>query len=120
MTKRLMGTVEKGWGYEDIFVTNDLYCGKFLNFNENSQCSMHFHSTKDETWYVMSGEFIVYWIDTDNAKSNNTTLTAGMTWRNFPLIPHQLKCIKAGVILEISTPDSVDDNYRISGGDSQK
>jgi hypothetical protein len=40
-------------------------------------------------------------------------------WRNQPLFPHQLICIEEGSIIEVSTPDSVEDNYRILPGDSQ-
>ena len=61
---RLEGFVEKGWGHELIFATNDLYCGKILSFKKDAKFSMHFHEKKDETWYVMTGEFIVKHIDT--------------------------------------------------------
>ena len=46
---RLEGFVEKGWGSELIFATNDKYCGKLLKFNTGAKFSMHFHSVKDET-----------------------------------------------------------------------
>jgi mannose-6-phosphate isomerase-like protein (cupin superfamily) len=118
---RLKGKVEKGWGHETIFATNDLYCGKLLVFEKaNSQFSMHFHSEKDETWYIHSGIFNVDWIDTKDASEHTQALKEGDTWRNIPLFPHRLRCIKPGTIIEVSTPDSVEDNYRISKGDSQK
>ena len=34
MTKRLEGRVEKGWGYELIWATNELYCGKIMVFEK--------------------------------------------------------------------------------------
>ena len=114
------GFVEKGWGHEYIFATNDLYCGKLLKFNKGSKFSMHFHAEKDETWYVLSGKFVVKYINTLNAQQNELTLTEGDTWRNEPLEPHQLICIEEGTIIEVSTPDSVEDNYRVQPGDSQK
>ena len=40
-------------------------------------------------------------------------------WRNRPLQPHQVICLEAGTIIEVSTPDSVEDNYRVMPGDSQ-
>ena len=46
---RLEGFVEKGWGHEFIFATNDKYCGKLLKFNKSAKFSMHFHTHKDET-----------------------------------------------------------------------
>lgn len=117
---RLQGRVSKGWGSEYIFATNDLYCGKLLQFREGAEFSMHFHSHKDETWYVLDGEFVVSWIDTQTAQTHQQTLNTGDTWRNTPLLPHQLHCVKAGTIIEVSTPDSVEDNHRILPGDSQK
>jgi hypothetical protein len=35
------------------------------------------------------------------------------------LLPHQLVCLEAGVVLEVSTADSVEDNHRVAPGDSQ-
>lgn len=117
---RLEGYVEKGWGSENIWVTNDKYCSKFLDFNAGAKFSMHFHAKKEETWYVLSGKFEVCWIDTKNAQKHSKILTSGDIWHNNPLVPHQLICIERGEVLEVSTPDSVEDNYRVAPGDSQK
>jgi len=117
---RLEGFVEKGWGSELIWATNDLYCGKLMKFNQGARFSMHFHAEKDETWYVLDGLFQVLFIDTKDASQHNTILKPGSTWRNRPLQPHQLVCIEAGTIIEVSTPDSVEDNYRVGKGDSQR
>lgn len=116
---RLTGLVEKGWGSELIWVSNDKYCGKFLNFNAGAKFSMHFHAEKEETWYVLSGKFTIKWINTENAEVNEEELNPGDTWHNIPLMPHQLYCINQGTIVEVSTPDSVEDNYRVVKGDSQ-
>lgn len=117
---RLNGFVEKGWGSEFIFATTDKYCGKLLNFNAGSQFSMHFHAEKDETWYVLSGRFLISYVNTKDATTDDRYLEQGETWHNPPLLPHRITCIEAGTIIEVSTPDSVEDNYRILPGDSQK
>lgn len=117
---REFGLVEKGWGSENIFVSNDHYCGKFLNFNADAKFSMHFHKDKIETWLVLSGEFYVDIIDTKTSEVSRTYLQPGNTWTNEVLVPHRLICLQPGTILEISTQDSVEDNYRVSPGDSQK
>lgn len=116
---RLTGIVEKGWGSEEIWATNDKYCGKLLNFNAGAKFSMHFHANKDETWYVLNGEFEVRYIMTQDASMRSARLVPGSVWRNEPLEPHQLVCIKQGTIIEVSTPDTVEDNYRVIPGDSQ-
>jgi mannose-6-phosphate isomerase len=116
---RLDGVVEKGWGSEVIFATTDKYCGKLLNFNTGAKFSMHFHYEKDESWYVLTGKFIVKVIDTSNASQHDILLEPGNTWHNKPLLPHQVICLEEGTIIEVSTPDSVEDNYRVLPGDSQ-
>lgn len=117
---RLEGFVEKGWGHELIWATNDKYCGKLLKFNKGAKFSMHFHAQKDETWYVLNGKFEVRYILTQDASQRTHILEAGSVWRNLPLEPHQLVCIEEGTIIEVSTPDSVEDNYRVMKGDSQQ
>lgn len=111
--------VEKGWGNELIFASNEKYCGKLLNFRTGAKFSMHFHSGKDETWYVLSGKFIVRYIDTKNARTNEVELKVGDSWHNPVLLPHQVICLEEGTIIEVSTADSVEDNYRVQPGDSQ-
>ena len=117
---RLEGFVEKGWGHELIWATNDKYCGKFLKFNEGAKFSMHFHREKDETWYVLDGTFDLLTVNTEDASVQKTRLNQGDVWHNPPLLPHQVICVNEGTLIEVSTPDSVEDNYRIAKGDSQK
>jgi len=118
---RLEGFVKKGWGYELIWATNDKYCGKIMVFERpGAKFSMHFHREKDESWFVNNGKFMVKWIDTKDATMYEKELKEGDVWHNPPLQPHQLVCLEAGSsITEVSTPDSVEDNYRVSPGDSQ-
>jgi mannose-6-phosphate isomerase-like protein (cupin superfamily) len=121
MTERLQGKVNKGWGYEIIWATNDKYCGKIMVFErEGAKFSMHFHKEKDETWFVNSGKFKLTWCDTKTATYYEQILEEGSVWHNPPLQPHQLESLVAGsTIFEVSTADSVEDNYRIIQGDSQ-
>ena len=116
---QLKDLVPKGWGGEYIWATNDRYCGKFMDFNTGAKFSMHFHREKDETWYVRNGRFIVRWIDTKTAEVHEQHLNEGAIWHNPPSQPHQLTCVEAGTVIEVSTADSVEDNYRIWPGDSQ-
>ena len=117
---QLNGFVEKGWGHELIWATNELYCGKLLKFNKDARFSMHFHAEKDESWYVLDGLFKIVFIETKDASVHDVILKSGDTWRNRPLQPHQVICLEEGTIIEVSTPDSVEDNYRVGKGDSQK
>jgi quercetin dioxygenase-like cupin family protein len=116
---RLSGYVEKKWGHELIWCSNDKYCGKLMKFNTGAKFSMHFHSEKDETWLVLNGKFVVKTIDTVDASQSEKELNPGDTWHNPPLLPHQVICIEEGTIVEVSTPDSVEDNFRVMPGDNQ-
>ena len=117
---RLNGLVEKGWGNEFIFASNDKYCGKLLNFTSGSKFSMHFHKEKDETWFVNAGSFKLIYCDTNTASYHEKILNEGDVWHNPPMMPHQLIALQAqSMIFEVSTSDSVEDNYRIAPGDSQ-
>ena len=118
---RHTGKVDKGWGYEIIFATNDKYCGKLMVFEKvGAKFSMHFHKDKDETWFVNAGQFKLIYCETATATYKEVILNEGSTWHNPPLMPHQLIALKPeSVIFEVSTADSVEDNYRISAGDSQ-
>jgi len=118
---QLKGKVDKGWGFELIWATNDKYCGKIMVFEKvGSKFSLHFHKEKDETWFVNNGRFLLKWIDTTNATLHEKELKEGDTWHNPPLQPHQLIAMEAGSsVTEVSTADSVEDNYRIVRGDSQ-
>ena len=118
--ERLDGFVKKGWGHELIWATNEKYCGKLLKFNKGAKFSMHFHAEKDESWYVLDGLFMIKFIETKDASLHEITLKAGEVWRNRPLQPHQVICLEEGTIIEVSTPDSVQDNYRVLPGDSQQ
>ena len=118
---QLDGVQEKGWGRELIWATNEKYCGKLLFFDrKGAKFSMHFHKEKDESWYVLKGSFMLHLMDTNTAETMTQVLKTGDTWRNKPMIPHQLVAMENDcVLIEVSTPDSVEDNFRIGKGDSQ-
>ena len=121
MPARHSGKVEKGWGYEIIWATNDLYCGKILVFDKaGKKMSMHFHKEKHESWFVNQGRFKLRYLDTQTATPMEVEIKAGDTCTNTPLMPHQLEALEDNSsITEVSTPDSIEDNYRIAPGDSQ-
>ena len=115
-----VGKIEKGWGSEEIWASESEYCGKFLHFNSGAQFSMHFHAKKKETWYCLSGKFLIDTIDTFDASMYSTDFNPGDVWTNRVLEPHRIICLEGGTIIEVSTEDDPLDNYRVQKGDSQK
>jgi len=113
--------VDKGWGKETVFATNELYAGKFLEFAKSgSRTSMQFHKDKDKTLVVIEGAFKLTLIKTENASYEETILRKGDVFRISPLLPHQLESLEENsTIIEVSTADNVYDTYRVIPGDSQ-
>ena len=99
--------IPKVWGYEEIIVSNDKYCGKYLHFNKGAKASLHYHNHKDETFKVLSGTFR---LEIDN---RSCFLGVSDSIRIFSGEQHRLKCLEAGVILEISTADDPLDCVRL-------
>ena len=114
--------IEKGWGHELIIESNDQYCMKELHFDKaGHKSSMHFHKDKTETWLVQSGAVSVEIMDMSDASTRKVLIEKGGTLHLKPMTPHQVTSIEDNtVILEASSKDTPEDNYRISPGDSQK
>jgi mannose-6-phosphate isomerase-like protein (cupin superfamily) len=112
--------VSKGWGREIHIANNDDYCGKLLVFEKGKKFSMHYHVDKYETWYIQEGSFKFYWIDPETADTHIERLGKGDVVTIHQGIAHQLKALEDSIIFEVSTPDKVEDSYRVLKGDSQR
>ena len=119
--KIISGTVvSKGWGREIHFANNADYCGKLLIFKKGKKFSMHYHVDKYETWYVQEGSFTFTWIDPETADTHIERLGRCDVVTIYQGIAHQLKALEDSIIFEVSTPDKVEDSYRVLKGDSQR
>lgn len=111
--------IAKKWGYESIIHNDEHYCGKILHFRKGAKCSSHFHLKKRESFYIISGRFIIKSINADNADEITTILPAG-TSLTIPIgVPHQIICQEEGDIAEFSSQHFDSDSYRVAKGDSQ-
>lgn len=110
----------KGWGEEIWIINNEKYCGKLLKFNKGALLSDHFHIEKEETWYVLEGKLELRHYDLKNAERLISIIKKEDVVHIPPNTPHQLKALEASTIIEVSTPHSESDSYRIGKGDSQK
>lgn len=111
--------VNKGWGHELHIENNEDYCGKLLVFNKGSKFSMHYHIEKYETWYIQKGELKFKWIDPKTADTVVQLLGPEDVVTIYQGIAHQLEAMQDSVVFEVSTPDKVEDSYRVLKGDSQ-
>jgi mannose-6-phosphate isomerase-like protein (cupin superfamily) len=106
-----MVKIDKEWGFEQIVVNSPLYCAKFLHFKPGKKSSLHYHNTKDETFYVMDGDCGI-----------QTSLVEPNPWPVFykgqskhipPGLPHRVHSKLGCLILEISTHHDDADVVRI-------
>lgn len=117
---RVEGKKDHGWGFEIAWANKDQYCGKILIFNNpGSKTSMHFHKEREKSWFVNAGVFQLRYIDIKTAELKQQTLKEGDTYTMPPLTPHQLIAMSPeAMIIEVSTPEVENDNYKIGPGDS--
>ena len=108
--------VDKSWGYELWLANNEKenYCGKILYINSGYAGSMHFHSKKHETFYILEGTLKVDVLNPENAEKTTHLLEEGETFVLDRLTPHQLFATDKPVkFIEISTFHDDADSYRV-------
>ena len=119
MTLQATGKKEHSWGYELVWASNDKYCGKMLVFERaNARTGMILHKDKSKSWFVNAGRFKLIFIDTKTGKLTDAVVEQGKTVDLGPLSPHHLESLEPNsVIIEVSSPDEVEDIIRLSPGD---
>ncbi len=102
--------VPKPWGHETIWAKTDAYVGKILHIKAGEALSVQYHTIKDETVYLMSGQ-LVYRI-WEHDKPVDVDLKIGEAFRITPGTVHQMEAVTDCDILEVSTPH-LDDVVRL-------
>ena len=107
-----IATVPKPWGHETIWALTDRYVGKILHINAGHELSVQYHSVKDETVYLLSGQ-IVYRVKNDADLLEDVQLKQGESFRITPGTVHQMVALTDCNVLEVSTPE-LNDVVRLS------
>jgi mannose-6-phosphate isomerase-like protein (cupin superfamily) len=118
-----MKKVEKSWGWEYWFANNEKYCGKLLFVRQDewsSKGKFHYHKIKDETFFIVEGGLILYYVEDDEFK----TIILGMN-ENFHIPPGMKHRFTAATSVgcrfaEASTTHRDDDSYRVSWNEEKK
>jgi mannose-6-phosphate isomerase-like protein (cupin superfamily) len=105
--------VQKPWGHEVIWASNDLYVGKILHIKAGESLSLQYHNIKDETIHVLRGEMIYRVADAVGQPLREVRLTEGESYRNQPGHVHQMEAVTDTDLLEASTPH-LDDVVRLT------
>lgn len=111
--------VNKVWGFEEIPVNTESYCGKRLKVREGFQTSWHYHKVKDEVLLVAEGRCSVSWSDEDTPLGARcVVLMPGMSFRVFPGVRHRIRSDMGydAFLIEFSTHHDDSDTVRLLPG----
>jgi mannose-6-phosphate isomerase-like protein (cupin superfamily) len=104
------------WGYEIVWANNDYYCSKILVFeNSEKKIPLHFHKSKNKSWFVNAGKFEVQWVDTEDGKVYAKELPEGSVFEVPALTPVTLKSLSPNsAMAETSNSNDEKDFYRLN------
>jgi uncharacterized RmlC-like cupin family protein len=108
--------IQTEYGYDIIWADTEYYCSKILVFEKaNQKTSLHFHKTKNKSWFVNAGKFSVTWIDTVDGKSYAKELPEGSTFHVPALMPVLLESLaNNSAMAETANNNVLDDIYRLN------
>lgn len=105
-----MRRVEKPWGYELVWAETDRYVGKLLHIRAGCKLSRQYHTRKDETFFVQSGE-----MDLEIGRPPALEVRRMRARDAFPCPPgtvHRMVAVTDVEVIEVSTSD-LDDVVRL-------
>ncbi len=104
--------VEKPWGYELIFTSEDLpYTGKLMHLNAGTKQSLQIHDKKIETYYLGSGRGGVI-IENNHGEMEEVEFEKDKGYTTHIGQKHRIFSITDCDILEFSTPE-IGTTYRL-------
>ena len=95
-------------GLIEYWIANEVqagYCGKYLFVFDGQTCPAHQHRTKHETFFVVKGRTAI------TCGSARHELGEGGVLKVAPDTVHSFTGIGPALLLELSMPCRVDDNY---------
>ena len=108
----------KGWGYEKWIVNKEEYCGKLLHMIKGKRCSWHYHTLKDETFYLQEGKILLKYSDEDDIKqAKELVLNRGDKFHIYRGLRHQMFALEDSDLFEFSTQHFEHDSNRVIPGD---
>ena len=104
--------VQKPWGSELVWAETERYAGKILFVCAGQSLSLQFHTTKDESWYVLEGRAKLELGRAGAALLEEAVIGPGDAFRFRPGTVHRVTALEDTRILEVSTPE-LDDVVRL-------
>ena len=58
------GKIDKDWGYEIVWASNQFYCGKILVFEKaGAETTVVIHKDRKKSWFINAGRFQIIFTD---------------------------------------------------------
>ena len=116
------GKIDKDWGYEIVWASNEFYCGKILVFEKvGAKTTVVIHKDRKKSWFVNAGRFQILFTDVKTGKSASAILEEGKTVDIAEMSPHSIEALAPNsMIFEVGTPDNLADYFRLTPDDNQK
>lgn len=95
-------------GLTESWIANEIdagYCGKYLFVSDGQTCPTHQHRQKHETFFVVEGRVNVVYAGQEIELSKGQVLAVP------PLVKHCFTGVGAALLLELSQPCLIADNY---------
>lgn len=95
-------------GEVEFWIANEAeagYCGKFLFLFEGQTCPKHMHKEKLETFFILRGRVRMEY------EGKTLTMKTGDTLRMETGTYHTFTGLEPTLLLEVSNPSIIDDNY---------
>ena len=92
----------------EFWIANEMdagYCAKYLFVFDGQTCPRHHHREKHETFFLVRGELKVHFGDDVRGMVPGDTLPIP------PPVPHSFTGVGPALLLEVSKPCVIDDNY---------
>lgn len=100
------------FGLIEFWIANEIeagYCGKYLFVFDGQTCPMHQHKEKHETFFIVKGRVRITCDDVTREMGEGDVLPVG-PWKY-----HSFTGLGPALLLEISKPCLIDDNYFENG-----
>ena len=109
---------QKPWGHEVLYTPGDAErVGKILYLNAGSRISFQYHTEKEETIALLSGEALLWIREKDGEEIQKIPMLNQSGYTIYPGVAHRLEAITESVFLETSSPEKgttvrLEDDYQ--------
>lgn len=115
------GKIDKNWGYEIVWASNEFYCGKIMVFEKVGSSTQNIiHKHKRKSWFVNAGKFKFIFTDVRKGEVIETILEEGKTVDIAEMSPHRVEALQPNsMIFEVGMPEDLEDQFKLSPNDNQ-